>query len=307
MSVTNAGAAVQRLTCNDVSVLTDGKAQYSALLNPEGGIIDDIIVYRLTPERFLLVVNGANRATDRDWIVDGVEGRAEVADRTDELALLALQGPLAAEILAAQTDLEIDKMTAFQAAEGRVAGRAALVARTGYTGEDGFEVRVQAGDAEAVWRTLLDAGGPRGLAPIGLAARDTLRLEAGMLLHGNDIWEETTPLEAGLNFIVKLDRDDFIGKEALVGQKRDGLRRRLCGLEMVEPGIARRGHPVLVAGEVQGEVTSGSFAPFLKKSIARAFLPPEHVEPGTELQVEIRNRRPRACVVKTPFYRRARR
>jgi aminomethyltransferase len=302
-----AGDTLQRLTCNDVSVLDDGDAQYTALLNEAGGILDDLIVYRMGEERYLAVVNAANAVADFEWMRDHAAGRAEVVDRSDEFALLALQGPRAAEILGHLTAADLSGVGPFQFLEGEVAGTTAVMARTGYTGEDGFEILLGAGDAVAIWDAVMEQGRDAGLVPVGLGARDTLRLEAGMLLHGSDMTAENTPLEAGLGFIVSWDAGDFLGREVLEGQRAQGVRRRQRGLEMMDAGIARQGYPVRIDGEVKGEVTSGSFAPFLKKNIARAYLPAGQAAIGTEVEIEVRKRRLRARVVKTPFYRRPRR
>jgi aminomethyltransferase len=302
-----AGAALQRLTCNDVSALGDGDAQYTALLNSKGGILDDLIVYRMAEDRYLAVVNAANAAADFQWIWDNVGDGARVTDRSEEFALVALQGPRAQDILSGLTAADLSAVAPFQFVEGELAGAGAMMARTGYTGEDGFEILLAVEDAESVWGALMERGLPAGLVPVGLGARDTLRLEAGLLLHGSDMTAEHTPLEAGLSFIVRWEAGDFLGREVLERQKAEGVRRRLRGLEMIDAGIARHGHPVRIDGEVRGEVTSGSFAPYLKKNIARAYLPAGQGAIGTEVEIEVRKRRLRARVVKTPFYRRPRR
>jgi len=299
-------AVLQRLTCNDVAALDDGGAQYSAILTPEAGILDDVIVYRRSAERFLVIVNAGNAAADFRWIREQAGAEADVVDRSDEFALLALQGPRAQEILAPRTDVALGGLASFRAADGHVAGAPAMIGRTGYTGEDGFEIMVPADAAPAVWDALLAQGEPLGLVPAGLGARDTLRLEAGLLLHGTDMTAADSPLEAGLDFIVKLDAGPFLGRDVLVRQCEEGLSRRLLGIEMIEPGIARHGHPVWIGGEARGEVTSGSYAPFLRKNIARGYLPPARAPIGTEVEVQVRGRRLRAKVVKTPFYRRRR-
>jgi len=298
--------ALQRLTCNDVAALAPGQAHYSALLLPDGGILDDVIVYRWREGSFLVVVNASNAAADLAWMREHAGG-AQVLDRSDEFALIAIQGPKASEILAPFTDTALERLRYYHVTQAKVAGENAIVARTGYTGEDGFELFLPTARAAGVWRRLLAAGAPLGLVAAGLGARDTLRLEAGMLLHGNDITTETSPLEAGLDFIVKLERGEFLGRDALLAQRRDGVRRRMCGLETIDPGIARHGYPVWIEGQQVSEVTSGSYAPFLKKNIARAYLPISHTEVGAEVEVEVRQRRLRARVVPTPFYRRPRR
>jgi aminomethyltransferase len=301
-----AAAALQRLTCNDIASLALGQAHYSALLLPDGGILDDVIVYRWREGSFLVVVNASNAAADLAWMREHA-GSAQVIDRSDDFALIAIQGPKSTGILAPLTDADLGSLRYYRLLEAKVGGEPAFVARTGYTGEDGFEIFLPPSGAAGVWRRLLEVGAAVGIVPAGLGARDTLRLEAGMLLHGNDITATTSPLEAGLDFMVKLDREEFIGRGALIAQRREGVKRRMCGLEMIDPGIARHGYPVWIEGGAASEVTSGSHAPFLKKNIARAYLPIAHADVGAEVEVEVRQRRLRARVVPTPFYRRPRR
>ncbi|MGD8377630.1 MAG: glycine cleavage system aminomethyltransferase GcvT, partial [Acidobacteriota bacterium] len=266
-------ALLQGLTPNDVSRLAPGQAQYSALLNEKAGMLDDIIIYCRAGGEYMVVVNAANAAADHEWVARRAPAGVSVRDRSREFALLALQGPEAEGILEPVAGKVARDLAFFGCAEASLAGAACMVGRTGYTGEDGYEILVPAGRAEAVWRALMEAGARHGLVPVGLAARDTLRLEAGLILHGTDATAETTPLEAGVGFIVRLDAGPFIGRETLVRQREQGVARRLRGIEMVDRGIARGGHAVLVEGEAVGVVTSGSFAPFLKKNIARAWLP----------------------------------
>ncbi len=300
-------ASLQHLTCNDVQALRPGQAQYTAMLDETGGVIDDLIVYRRGDERFLAVVNAANTATDLDWMRRATGSDCEIRDCSAEYALLALQGPRAGAILGGMIRDDLSSLRSFGFAEMSLAEVDVVVARTGYTGEDGFEVLTASADGVTVWNALMECGKAAGLVPVGLGARDTLRLEAGLLLHGNDMTRETSALEAGLGFIVRWDAGDFIGKDALLRQKEAGLARRQRGLEMVDRGIARHGHAVVIDGEARGEVTSGSFAPFLKKNIARAYLPSGSSRIDTEVEVDVRGRRLRAKVVKTPFYRRPRR
>jgi aminomethyltransferase len=299
-------AAVQRLTSNDASRLKDGLAQYSALTTELGTPVDDILVHRIAADQFLLCVNAANDDKDFAWISEHLTQGAEVDHASDRYAQLALQGPAAQTILATLTSAALSGMPAFSFTHDRVAGKTALIARTGYTGEDGFEIYCAPADAPAIWEALMDRGRPHGLEPVGLGARDTLRLEACLSLYGNDIDDTTTLLEAGLNFIVKLDKGDFIGRDALVRQKQEGLKRRLVGFHMVDRGVARHGYPVLCGGREAGQVTSGTYAPYLRKNLGLAYLPIEHAAQGREFDVVIRAKPVHAIVAPTPFYKRPR-
>lgn len=309
LTVEGAGAAelLQRLTPNDVSKLALGQAHYSALTTEQGTFVDDLLVYRRAPSRFLLIVNASNIDKDFDWLRQRSRGEAEVRNRSEDFALIALQGPRAQEILVPLTVLELEALGYYRSAEGQVAGERALVSRTGYTGEDGFEILVEASRAEPVWQRILEAGAPHGLKPVGLAARDTLRLEAKLPLYGNDIDERHTVLEADLGWMVKLDnpeKSDFLGRAVLERQKREGVSRRLVGFELADRGIARHGYPVYVEGKESEPVTSGSYAPFLKKSIGLAYLPRGHDAVGREFEVGIRGQRVKARAVPTPFFKR---
>lgn len=300
---------VQMISCNDHSKLSIGRAQYTGLMYPEGTFVDDMLVHRMAEEEFLLVVNAANRAKDAAYLL-GLAEDAEgvtVADRSDEWGQIAIQGPRAQKILQPLTDTPLDEIRYYRFTWGEVAGSRALIARTGYTGEDGFEVYSAPEHAAPIWRSLLDLGKPLGLVPAGLGARDTLRFEAGMCLYGNEINETTTPLEAGLGWIVKLSKGDFIGRDVLEAQKENGLSRKLVGFEMVERGIARHGYEVFLtedAGEPVGQVTSGTQSPTFNKALGMAYLPIEATDIGTEFFVGIRNRRVPARVIETPFYSR---
>ncbi|HXV60533.1 MAG TPA: glycine cleavage system aminomethyltransferase GcvT [Vicinamibacteria bacterium] len=296
----DAEAFLQRLTPNDVSRLAIGQAQYSALTTERGTFVDDILVYRLDERRYLLVVNAANIEKDFSWIESRKTGDVSLRDESDRYALLALQGPRAAALLEPLTDVDLGSMKYYRFARGKVLDEESLVSRTGYTGEDGFEIMLEASGAERVARGLLG----RGVAPVGLAARDTLRLEAKMALYGNDIDEEHTVLEADLGWIIKWQKGDFTGREALERQKERGVTRRLVGFEMIDRGIARHGHRVFVGGKSAETVTSGSFAPYLKKNIGLTYLPVESCEEGTEIEIDIRGRRAGARVAPTPFYKR---
>jgi aminomethyltransferase len=301
-------AFLQRTTSNNVAKLVDGQAQYSALPMPNGALVDDVIVYRRGADRYLLVVNAGNIEKDWSWLVSQKRESCDLANRSDAYALLALQGPKAQEILQGLTSLDLTAVAFYHFAEVAVDGHPVTISRTGYTGEDGFEIFVPPDRAEALWRRLLEAGKEKGLVPAGLGARDTLRLEARMCLYGNDMDETTTLIEAGLGWIVSLDdaKGDFPGRSVLEAQKKNGPPRKLVGFEVTGRGIARHGYPVLVHDERVGEVTSGTYAPFLQKNIGLCYLPGARSAVGTDLQVDIRGRRVGARVVPTPFYKRPR-
>jgi aminomethyltransferase len=301
----NAHETIQRLTCNDINRLAVSQCQYSALTTPKGSFIDDLLIYRMSPDHFFLCVNAANQAKDYAWIRENALQSTEVLDRSDDFVQLAIQGPKALEILRPLTQIDLNGMKYYWFALGKFAGVDAIVSRTGYTGEDGFEIYCDPASAEAVWAQIMNLGKPLGLVPVGLAARNTLRLEAKLLLYGNDMDETTTVLEADLGWICKIDKGDFIGREALVRQRQSGLQRILAGFEMVERGIARDHYPVEIDGKRAGIVTSGSPAPFLKKSIGLAYLPFDRKAVGSEFSVVIREKPVKAQVVSTPFYRRA--
>jgi aminomethyltransferase len=296
-------AVCQELTVNDLGRLRDGQAQYSLLCRPNGGVVDDIMVHRVSSERVLLCVNAANTEKDFTWISEHRAG-AEVLDRSAEFALLALQGPRAAAVLAAVSPGSLADMPPFDFREGHIAGRPALVARTGYTGEDGFELYCAPGDATALWDALLEAGARYGIAPAGLGARDTLRLERALPLYGHELTDDTTPLEAGLRWVVRLNKGSFIGRDALLRQQAVGVTRQLVGLVMIEPGIARQGYPIVGGGAAVGIITSGTKSPTLGKAIGLGYVANAWKEVGTRLGVEIRGRVIGAEVVRLPFYRR---
>jgi aminomethyltransferase len=299
---------VNRLTSNDVTKLVDGQAQYSALTTPQGTVIDDLLVYRLAADHLLLVVNASTTDKDWDWIKSHHAGEAvELNNVSADYCQLALQGPDALSILQKLTKLPLNEIKYYHFTPGSVDGVAGIVSRTGYTGEDGFEVYAPADRAEQLWNKILDAGEtgtPTGVLPCGLAARNTLRLEAGMALYGNDIDDTTTLLEANLGWICKLDKGDFTGREALVHQKEAGIKRKLVGFEVTDRGIARDHQEVLVDGQRIGHVTSGSPAPFLKKNIGLAYVPVEFATVGQVIQIDVRGRLVGAQVVKTPFFKR---
>jgi len=299
---------LQRVTSNNVAHLVDGQAQYSALPMESGAPVDDVIVYRHGPERFLLVVNAGNVEKDYRWLeAQGPEG-CTLANRSDDYALIALQGPAAQAILTPLTPIDLAGIAFYHFAQGQVAGHPVTVARTGYTGEDGFEICVSPDGAPGVWQRLMEAGREKGLVAAGLGARDTLRLEARMCLYGNDLDETTTLVEAGLGWIVSLDeaKGDFIGRGVLEVQKKNGPPRKLAGFEMVGRGIARHGYPVYLGDEEVGSVTSGTYAPFLQKNIGLCYLPSARASVGTAFAVDVRGRHVAAQVVTTPFYKRPR-
>jgi aminomethyltransferase len=300
-------AAVQRISSNDASKLAVGQAQYSGLLTPAGTFIDDLLVYRLAASHFLLVVNAGNIPKDYAWIAEQIKpaGDAVAVDASSRYALLAIQGPEAQNVLQPLTGVELETIKYYWFAHGEVANVRATISRTGYTGEDGFEIFVPPQSADRVWLALLESGTAVDVIPCGLGARDTLRLEAGMRLHGNDIDETTTAVEADLNWIVGWKKDDFVGADALREQKASGAKRKIVGFEMLERGIARHGYDAYVGDAKAGVVTSGTQTPFLKKAIGMAYLPIEHTAAGSEFDVDIRGRRTRARVVPMPFYKRA--
>jgi aminomethyltransferase len=299
-------AAVQRISSNDASKLQVGQAQYSGLLTPEGTFVDDLLVYRLGPAHFLLVVNAGNIAKDYAWMAEHIQaaGDAVAVDASSRYALLALQGPEAANVLQPLTGVDLAGMKYYWFGHGEVAGVRATISRTGYTGEDGFEIFIPPGSADRVWQAILESGKAADVIPCGLGARDTLRLEAGMRLHGNDIDETTTAVEADLSWIVGWKKDDFIGARALREQKASGPTRKIVGFEMLERGIGRHGYDAYVGDAKAGVVTSGTQTPFLKKAIGMAYLPVGHAALDTEFDVDIRGRRARARVVPMPFYKR---
>jgi aminomethyltransferase len=297
--------AVQRLLTNDASRLAVGQGLYSPMCLPTGGIVDDLTAFRVADQTYLLVVNAATRAKDVAWIREHA-GRAVVRDISDETALVALQGPAAAAILEGAGGGGAAGLPFFHIADGiAVGGVRCGVSRTGYTGEDGFEIACAWDGAPAVWAALMEAGEPHGLVPAGLGARDTLSLEAGLMLYGNDIDETTTPLEAPLGWTVKLDKADFIGRDALLRQKTQGVTRRLVGFEVAERAIPRQHYALLADGRPIGEVTSGTFSPTLRRPIGMGYVPMALTARGTPLQVDVRGRPVPATVVRLPFYRRS--
>ncbi|MFO0696754.1 MAG: glycine cleavage system aminomethyltransferase GcvT [Polyangiales bacterium] len=292
---------VESLVSNHISTLADGQAAYCLCCHAKGGVLDDLIVYKRSSDRILIVCNAGNLPKISDYVARAAEGRCGFADVSDATSLIALQGPKAIEVLTAAGGGAFASLKPFHLAHGEVAGLAVEVARTGYTGEDGVEIFVRNEDAPALWRALVAAGAE----PCGLGARDTLRLEAKLPLYGNELDEETTPLEAGLDRWVKLDKD-FVGRDALAAQKAAGLAKKLVGFEMTGKGIGRHGYPVVIDGQHRGIVTSGSPSPTTGKNIGLAYVPVSHSEIGSTFGVEIRGKVIEAVVVKTPFYKRSR-
>ena len=296
----DAPAAVQAIFCNDASKLQPGQAQYSAILTDHGTFVDDVLVYRLRSDHFLVVVNAGNIVKDYNWIAERLTafGDAVAMDATSRYALLAVQGPASANIVQPLTGIDLSALKYYSFANGEIANVRGTVSRTGYTGEDGFEIFVPPQQADRVWQSILALGQDVGILPCGLGARDTLRLEAGMRLYGNDIDETTTVLEADLRWILSRERRD--------GMSAAPLTRKLVGFELVDPGIARHGYDVYVDGVMRGKVTSGTQTPTVRKAIGMTYLPISHTAAGAEFEVDIRGRRARARVVKLPFYKRAR-
>jgi len=300
--------AVQWISSNDASRLAVGQIQYSALTTPEGTFVDDILVYRMGDQHFMLVVNAGNIMKDHTWITGQCAARGadvSVVNASSRYALIAIQGPRAEKVLQAVTGIDLPAIKYYWFAHGEVAEARVTVSRTGYTGEDGFEVFVPPAQAERVWNALLHAGAEAGIKPCGLGARDTLRLEASMRLCGSDMDEQTTVVEAGLSWIVGWKKETFLGADRLRAQKEGGLERRLVGFEMRDRGIARHGHAVMDGDTQVGVVTSGTQTPFLKKAIGLAMVPLAMAQPGTPLSLDIRGRRVAAEVVPEPFYKRA--
>lgn len=298
-------AFVQYLTPNDVARLSPGQVQYTALTTPRGTFVDDMLLYCLDINRYLLVVNAANTDKDYNWIINHKNSFEVVIDNaSSRTSQLALQGPKAQLILQPLTDISLEEVRPFWWQQGKVAGIECLVSRTGYTGEDGFEIYTESTNPSIIWDAIIEEGNPYGLLPAGLGARDSLRLEAKLMLYGNDIDETTTVLEADLKWIVKFKKGEFLGREALEKQAAEGLKRKIVGFEMIDRGIARSHYPVYFQGEKVSAVTSGTFSPYLKKSVGLTYLPIEATEIGTEIQVDIRGKLLTARVVPTPFYKR---
>jgi aminomethyltransferase len=302
---------VDRLTTNDVKKLIDGQAHYSALTNDNGGVVDDLLVYRFGDDRLLLVVNAGTTDKDWDWITSHktADDNVQLTNASPDYCQIAVQGPDATGILQRLTETDLSSIKYYHFTEGEVFGVSSIISRTGYTGEDGFEVYAAPEFAGKLWRELLSTGKygeTDGILPCGLAARNTLRLESAMSLYGHELGDDITPLEANLGWITKLQKGEFIGSDALKKQKESGLTRKIAGFEMVDPGIGRDGYDVYVDSNKVGQVTSGSPAPFLKKNIGLCFLPPALANEGQEINIDVRGKHLKARVVATPFYKRQR-
>jgi len=295
---------IQRVTSNDASKLYDGKVQYSCLPNEDGGIVDDLLVYRIDEKTYMLVVNASNIEKDWDWISKYNTDGVEMKNISDKASLLAVQGPKAAEALQSLTDIDLGSMEYYTFKKGKFAGiDNVLLSATGYTGAGGFEIYVDNEHAEGVWDAIFKAGEPFGIKPIGLGARDTLRLEMGFCLYGNDIDDKTSPLEAGLGWVTKFSKE-FTNSAALQQQKQDGLKNKLVGFEMIDRGIPRHDYQIVDAdGNVIGKVTSGTQSPSLQKAIGMGYVKTEFAKEGTEIFINIRDNKIKAQVVKPPFYK----
>jgi aminomethyltransferase len=297
-------ALVQWVTSNDASRLKDNQAQYTALMYPQGCAVDDCIVHRFGPNHYFICVNAANADKDFAWITENNRFDAEARNVSADYAQIALQGPKAVEILAQLTSADLTALRTYWFRRARVCGLDGLLARTGYTGEDGFEFYFPPAEAKRVWNEFLESGKTAGLVPVGLGARNTLRLEAAYALYGHELDEQTTLFEANLGWIVKLDKGDFIGRQALADQQARGIRKKLVGFELTDRGIVRDGYEVKEGSQTIGRVTSGTHAPFLKKSIGMAFVPVERASVGSEIEIDIRGKSAKARQVLLPFYRR---
>lgn len=302
-----AEAFLQKLTTNDVTTLVPGQAQYTLMCYPDGGVVDDLLVYKLEDQHYMLVVNASNIDKDWVWLQEHMVPGVSMTNDSGETALLALQGPLAADIIGKVTDTDVSIIEPFRFVQNaEVCGVKLLLSRTGYTGEDGFELYVQADQAAAVWNGLMEAGADQGLVPAGLGARDTLRFEAKLPLYGQELSPTISPLEAGVGMFVKLNAGPFIGHETLLQQKNDGPARKLVGIEVLERGIPRPHYPIYAEGVQIGEVTTGTQSPTLKRNLGLALINSQYAALGTPLEIEIRGKKLKAEVVKTPFHKRTR-
>jgi aminomethyltransferase len=300
----NALELIQKTCSNDASKLVDGQAQYSCMPNEDGGIVDDLIVYRLNAEKYLLVVNASNIDKDWNWISQHNEMGADLRDLSDEMSLLAVQGPKAIEAMQPLTETDLSKIKFYHFEIGEFAGvENVIISATGYTGSGGFELYCKNDQVEQIWEKVFEAGADFGIKPIGLAARDTLRLEMGFCLYGNDIDKSTSPLEAGLGWITKFSKD-FVNSEALKKEKEEGSKRKLIGFELTEKGIPRQGYDITDKdGKPIGNVTSGTMSPSLGKAIGMGYVEISQSKPDTEIFIQIRNKPVAAVIVKTPFYK----
>jgi len=295
---------VQLVTCNNAAKLNVGQAHYSGLMTSRGTFVDDLLVHKLSDTHYLLCVNAGNQDHDFEHIVEHNKFDAKVENAGPRYSQLAVQGPRATDILQRLTQTPLEPIHYYHFAFGQVSGVDCLIARTGYTGEDGFEIYFAPEHSEKLWRDLMNVGQPAGMIPCGLGARNTLRLEAGMCLYGHEIDDTTTPWEAGLGWICKMEKAPFLGSDVLAQQKKDGLTRKLVGFEMLDKRIGRDGYPVLIDGKEAGRVTSGGPAPFLKKNIGMAYVPPTSTGIGTDIAISVRDHAEGARIVALPFYKR---
>lgn len=294
---------LQMIVTNDISVLNDNQSAYTPMCYTDGGVVDDLLVYKYSSTDYLLVVNASNTQKDFEWLLSQSFGNVEIKNVSDEYAQLALQGPEAQTILQKLSEVDLNLIEFYHfLGDVNVGEFKTIVSRTGYTGEDGFELYFKADHGPQMWDLILKTGKEYGLVPAGLGARDTLRFEAALPLYGQEIDKDITPLEAGLGFFVKLNKEDFIGKEALAKQKAEGLKRKVIGFEMVDRGIPRSHYEVFAEGRKIGYVTTGSFSPTLKKNIGLALIEAEYAKEGTEIEISVRNKNLKAKVIKKPFY-----
>jgi len=294
---------LQNIVTNDISVLSNYQICYTTMCYPDGGVVDDLLVYKYSNKKYLLVVNASNTEKDYEWLDTHSIENVTIKNVSDEYSQLAIQGPKAQEILQKLSDIDLNEIEFYHFADNVKIGEInALVSRTGYTGEDGFEIYLPSAEGPILWDLLLESGKDFGLIPAGLGARDTLRFEAALPLYGQEIDKDITPLEAGLGFCVKLSKEKFIGREALAKQKSEGLKRKLAGFEMTERGIPRSHYQVYADGKKIGYVTTGSLSPTLNKNIGLALLDIDYTKEGTEIEVEIRNKKVKAKIIKKPFY-----
>ena len=295
---------VQLVSCNNAAKLAIGQAHYSGLMTSRGTFVDDLLVHKISDTHYMLCVNAGNQDQDYEHILEHNKFDAQVENAGPRHSQLAIQGPRAKDILQRLTPVALDSIHYYHFAFGKVSGVECLIARTGYTGEDGFEIYFAPEHSAKLWGELMQAGGPAGMLPCGLGARNTLRLEAGMCLYGHEIDDTTTPWEAGLGWICKMEKAPFLGSDVLAQQKKDGLTRKLVGFEMLDKRIGRDGYPVLIGGQEVGRVTSGGPAPHLKKNIGMAYVPPEFSAVGTDIVIGIRGQDEAARIVTLPFYKR---
>lgn len=293
---------IQKITVNDASKLKEGRVQYSAMCYPDGGIVDDLLVYNLG-DRYMLVINASNTAKDIAWMKENLSGDAELRDRSDATSLLAVQGPRSRDVLQQLTEVDLNSLEYYHCTPGVLSGVDMIISRTGYTGEHGYELYFPSSVAtgEKVWNAIMDAGKQFGILPIGLGARDTLRLEMGFCLYGNDIDQTTHPLEAGLGWITKLDKGLFNGKDVLVRAKQEGLKRKLVGFAVEDRAFPRHGYAIHAAGRPTGTVTSGTFSPVLEKGIGMGYVGTAYAKVGTPVSIVIRDREVSATIVPLPF------